>query len=141
MTVKMQSGSARGTAFLRLAYSAPVPDHSTAEELRRYLQSATKALPFVKLRAHDQPLWRPECYWHVKSTQDNERAVRLGRKYARAAMAAMKVDRNEGLIGLIVQDIMRAAASRAGTRRRPTLCPIAQGFLSEIGAAVAQLQN
>ena len=94
MTVKMRSGSARSTTFLRLAYSAPLPDQSTAEELRRYMQPATKALPFVKLRANDQPLWRAESFWNVKTTQDKERDVRLGRKYARAAIAAVKASKS-----------------------------------------------
>src|SRR5215510_862795 len=107
MTATMRSGPASPTPFLRLAYSAPLPDQSTADELRRYMQPATKALPFVKLRANDQPLWRPESYWNVKTTNDKERDMRLGRKYARAAIAAVKADRNEGLIALIVQDIVR----------------------------------
>lgn len=139
MTVKMQSGSARSTTFLRLAYSAPLPDQSTAEELRRYMQPATKALPFVKLRANDQPLWRAESFWNVKTTQDKERDVRLGRKYARAAIAAMKADCNEGLIALILQDIVRTSSKSDGKRAPLRLSPIAQGFLGEIGAAVAQV--
>jgi len=139
MTIKMRSGSAEATTFLRLAYSAPLPDQSTVEELRRYMQPATKALPFVRLRANDQPLWRPESFWDVKSTQNKERDVRLGRKYARAAIAAMKADRNNGLIGLIVQDIVRVSAARTGKPGPRMLSPIAQGFLTEIGTAVAQL--
>jgi hypothetical protein len=100
------------------------------------MQPATKALPFVKLRAHDQPLWRPESFWHVRPAQDKERGVRLGRKYARAAIAAMKADRNNGLVALIVQDIMRDTAARTGKRGGPRLCPVAKGFLSEIGEAL-----
>jgi hypothetical protein len=138
MTIKVRSG-AGSTTFLRLAYSAPVQDKSTAAELRRYMQPATKALPFVKLRAHDQAMWRPESYWHVKSTQDKERDVRLGRRYAHAAIAAMKADRNSALIALILQDIARVSAEPTSKRGPRTLSPIAQGFLSEIGAAVAQL--
>ena len=137
MTVRVRSEPARPTTFLRLAYSAPLPDRSTAEELRRYMQPATKALPFVMLRANDQPLWRPECYWHVKSTQDKVRDIRLGRKYARAAIAAMKSDRNDSLVALIVQDIVRVSAARTGKRGPLRLSPIAQGFLSEIGEAAA----
>ena len=139
MTVKVRLEAVESNTFLRLAYSAPQRDRSTAEELRRYMQPATKALPFVKLRANDQPLWRPECYWHVKSTRDKERDLRLGRKYARTAIAAMKADRNSGLIGLIIQDIVRVSSKSSGKRAPLRLSPIAQGFISEFGAAVAQL--
>jgi hypothetical protein len=102
------------------------------------MQPATKALPFVKLRAGDQPLWRPESYWNVKSTQDKVRDYRLGRKYARAAIAAMKADRNYGLLALILQDITRISATRTGKRGPLKLNSIAQGFLCEIGEAAAQ---
>ena len=139
MTVKVRLEAVDSSTFLRLAYSAPQRDRSTAEELRRYMAPATKALPFVKLRANDQPLWRPECYWDVKPTQDKERDQRLGRKYARIAIAAMKADRNSDLIGLIVQDIARVSCKVSGKRGPLRLSPIAQGFISEIGAAVAQL--
>jgi hypothetical protein len=103
------------------------------------MQPATKALPFVKLRANDHPLWRAESFWNVKTTQDKERDVRLGRKYARAAIAAVKADCNEGLIALIVQDIVRISSKSDGKRGPLRLSPIAQGFLGEIGAAVAQV--
>ena len=139
MTVKVRSEAIESSTFLRLAYSAPQPDQSTAEELRRYMQPATKSLPFVKLSADDQPLRRPESYWNVKSTQDKERDIRLGRKYARTAIAAMKADRNSGLIALIMQDIVRVSSKSSGKRGPLRLSPIAQGFISEIGAAVAQL--
>jgi len=103
------------------------------------MQPATKALPFVKLRANDQPLWRPESFWNVKTTQNKESDVRLGRKYARAAIAAVKADCNEGLIALIVQDIVRTTSSKVNGKRGPLrLDPIAQGFLGEIGVAVGQ---
>ena len=68
-----------------------------------------------------------------------ERDVRLGRKYARAAIAAVKADCNEGLIALIVQDIVRISSKSDGKRGPLRLSPIAQGFLGEIGAAVAQV--
>ena len=102
------------------------------------MEPATKALPFVKLRANDQPLWRPESFWHVKSTPDKERDRGLGRKYARAAIEAMKADRNNGLIALIVQDIVRVSAVRTGKPGPLRLSPLAQGFLSEIGEVVAK---
>jgi hypothetical protein len=70
---------------------------------------ATKALPFVKLRAEDQPQWHPESYWSVEPTG--------GRAYAQKAIAAMKADHNKELISLIVRDNIRDAAHRSGRGR------------------------
>ena len=104
----------RQTRGLRLAYSAPEPDNCVLEEVHRLMLPATKALPFVKLRGDDQPLWHPESYWSVKPTGKRGIDLELGRAYARKAIAAMKADHNEGLISLIVQDIIRDVAHRSG---------------------------
>jgi len=99
--------------------------------------SATKALPFVKLRADDQPLLRPESFWHVEPTGKREMDVRLGRKYARQAVAAMKADHNAHLIALIVQDIIKDAIERTGKKGRGRRSAIMLGFLTEISEAIA----
>ena len=137
MAAKSQSRSSRRPAFLRLAYSAPVRRDSTAEEVCRFLLPATKALPFVKLRANDQPLWRPESFWHVTSTGRRDADLRLGRRYARQAIAAMRADRDDHLIAHIIQDIIEDAAYRTGRRRRGGCGPLARGFLIEISEAIA----
>jgi len=137
MAVKSRSNSSRPTPFLRLAYSAPVSEQSTVAELRRLMLPATKALPFVKLRAHDQPLWRPESFWHVEPIGKGEMDVRLGRKYAREAIAAMKADHNSHLIAHIIQDIIKDAAERTGKKGRGRYSPAARGFLIEISEAIA----
>jgi hypothetical protein len=95
---------------------------------------ATKALPFVKLRANDQPLWHPESYWSVKPTGKRGIDLELGRAYARKAIAAIKADHNKGLISLIVQDIIRDAARGSGGSR---LSYLALGFLNEISHHLA----
>ena len=95
---------------------------------------ATKALPFVKLRADNQPLFHPESYWSVKPTGKREIDVELGRTYAQKAIAAMKADHNKGLISLIVQDIIRDAAHR---NCRGRLSYLALGFLNEISHHLA----
>jgi hypothetical protein len=110
---------------------------STVEEIRRLMLPATKALPFVRLRANDQPLWRPESFWHVKPTGKRETDVRLGRKYAREAIAAMKADRNGHLIAHIIQDIIRDAAEHKGKKGRGRHSPIVLGFLVGISEAIA----
>src|SRR5260221_2879354 len=84
---KSRSRRKRPVPVLRLAYSAPAPGESIGTEIRRFTLPATKALPFVKVRANDQPLWRPESFWHVAPTGKRESDVRLGRKYARLAIA------------------------------------------------------
>jgi len=137
MAVKSRSRSSRLPPFLRLAYSAPVRQESTAEEIRRFTLPATKALPFVKLRANDQPLWRPESFWHVTSTGRRDADLRLGRRYARQAIAAMRADRDNHLIAHIIQDIIEDAADRTGRRRRGGCGPLARGFLIEISEAIA----
>ena len=124
----------RQTQGLRLAYSAPEPDNSILQELHQLMLPATKALPFVKLRANDQPLWHPESYWSVKPTGKRGIDLELGRAYARKAIAAMKADHNKGLISLIVQDIIRDAAHRSGRGR---LSYLALGFLNEISHHLA----
>ena len=124
----------RQTQGLRLAYSAPEPNYSILLELHRLMLPATKALPFVKLRAGDQPLWHPESYWSVKPTGERGIDVDLGRAYARKAIAAMKADHNKGLVSLIVQDIIRETAHRTGRGR---LSYLALGFLNEISHHLA----
>ena len=84
----------RQTRGLRLAYSAPEPDTCILEELHRLMLPATKDLPFVKLRADDQPGWHPESYWSVRPTGKRGTDVEFGRAYARKAIAAMKADHN-----------------------------------------------
>jgi hypothetical protein len=127
--------SSRQTApRLRLAYSTPEPDSSTIEELRRLMLPATKALPFVGLRANDQPLWHPQSYWSVKPTGKRVIDLELGRAYARRAISAMKADHNEGLISLIIRDIIRDAANWSARGR---LSNLALGFLNEISSHLA----
>jgi hypothetical protein len=137
MTVKSRSNSSRVAPFLRLAYSAPALQESTIEEIRRLMLPATKALPFVKLRANDQPMWRPESFWHVKPTGKRATDVKLGRKYACEAIAAMKADRNSHLIAHIIQDIIRDAADRNRKKARGRHGPIVLGFLLGISEAIA----
>jgi hypothetical protein len=137
MVVKLRSKSSGPIPFLRLAYSAPVLQQSTMEEIRRLTLPATKALPFVKLRANDQPLWRPESFWHVEPTGKRETHVRLGRKYARQAIAAMNADHNSHLIAHIIQDIIKDAIERRGKKGRGRYSAAAQGFLIEISEAIA----
>jgi len=137
MTAKLQTKSSRPASFLRLAYSSPTPRKSSVTDIRRFTLPATKALPFVKLRANDQPMWRPESFWHIRPTGKRERDVQLGREYAREAIAAMKADRNSDLIALIVQDIIKDAIDqtvKSGCRRHS---PTALGFLAEISRTIA----
>jgi hypothetical protein len=95
---------------------------------------ATKALPFVKLRADDQPLWHAQSYWSVKPTGKRGPDSELGRVYARKAIEAMKADHNSGLISLIIRDIVQDAANRPGSGR---LSYLALGFLNEISHQLA----
>ena len=133
----LHSNASSRTAGLRLAYSAPEPDNSTIEELRRLTSPATKALPFVRLRANDQPLLRPEGYWQVRSTGKRGMDVALGRSYARKAIAAMKADHNAALIALILEDIIHDAALRRGKTGRGRISHVARGFLDEISQSLA----
>jgi hypothetical protein len=137
MAAKTQSKSFRPASFLRVAYSAPAPDESISAELRRFTMPATKALPFVKLRANDQPMLRPESFWHVRPTGKRQRDVQIGRQYAREAVAAMNADRNSGLIALIIQDIIRNAVDQATKKGRGMQSPTVLGFLAEISGSLA----
>ena len=141
MAVQLRSNSARPTPFLRLAYSAPTRHHeSSIEEIHRFTLPAAKALPFVKLRANDQPTWRPESFWCVEPTGKREMDVRLGRNYAREAIAAMKADRNSHLIAYILQDIIKEAIECKGKKCRGRRNGAVLGFLSEISEAIAATQ-
>jgi hypothetical protein len=137
MTIKTGCKLSSRASFLRVAYSAPAPDDSTIAEIRRFTQPATKALPFVKLRADDQPMWRPESYWRVWPTGKRRTDVQIGREYAREAIAAMKADRNSDLIALIVQDIVKDAIEQTAKKGRSMQSPLALGFLAEISEALA----
>jgi hypothetical protein len=130
--------SSKKVSYLRLAYSAPDPDNSIAADILRYTMPATKALPFVKLRENDQPLWRPESFWHVKSTGERKSDVSLGRKYAHLAVAAMKADRDSQLVACVIQDIFKDTVARTKGRGRARPCPIAMGFLAEISELMAR---
>ena len=141
MAVKSRPSSQRLAPFLRLAYSAPAVEESTAAELRRFTLPSTKALPFVKLRANDQPLWRPESFWHVKSTGKRAADLRLGRRYAREAIAAMKADHNSQLIAHIIQDIIKDAVEGARKKGRCGYSPIVLGFLAGLSEAIAAVQQ
>ncbi len=138
MTARLRSRSAVPAPFLRLAYSAPALNDSTARDVMRLTLPATKALPFVRLRAHDQPMWRPECYWCVEPTGNTKADFELGRRHARAAIAAMKADANRQLIADIIQDIVRDGIERAGRRGRGKRNPAALGFLAEMSEAMAR---
>jgi hypothetical protein len=137
MAAKSRSKSSTPASFLRVAYSAPAPAESTAAEIRRFTLPATKALPFVKLRADDQPMLRPESFWHVRPTGKRERDMQIGRQYARLAIAAMKADRNGSLIALIIQDIIKDAVEGSAKNCRSMQSPTAMGFLAEISGALA----
>ena len=137
MAAKTRSKSSRPAAFLRVAYSAPVAGELIASEIRRFTLPATKALPFVKLRPNDQPMLRPESFWHVRPTGKREQDIQTGRRYAQLAIAAMKADRNPGLIALIIQDIMKAAVDPAAKKTRSLQSPTVLGFLSEISGTLA----
>jgi hypothetical protein len=137
MAVKLRGKSSR-TPTLRVAYSAPKRNASTAEEIRRFTLPTTKALSFVKLKANDQPMWFPESFWHVEPTGKREMDVRLGRRYARQAIAAMKADQNSHVIAHIIQDIIKHVSQRAWQKKgRGRRDAVVLGFLSEISEAIA----
>ena len=140
MAAKTRSKSSRPASFLRVAYSAPAPDESIGTDVRRFTLPATKALPFVRLRANDQPMWRPESYWHVKSTGRRTRDLQTGRTYARAAIAAMKADRNNHLIAYIIQDVIKDAIEGTGKKGRGRRNGTVLGFLFELSEAIAATQ-
>jgi hypothetical protein len=137
MAARTRSKSLRPAAFLRVAYSAPAPEEAVGTEIRRFTLPATKALPFVKLRPNDQPMLRPESFWHVRPTGKRQRDVQIGRQYARAAIAAMKADRNSSLLALIIQDIVKDAVDRAATNGGSPQSPTVLGFMAEISEALA----
>jgi hypothetical protein len=137
MAAKTRSKALRPAAFLRVAYSAPAPEAAACTDIRRFTLLATKALPFVKLRPNDQPMLRPESYWHVRSTGKRKLDLQLGRQYARAAIAAMKADRNSNLLALILQDIVRDAVHRAARHGGSPQSPTVLGFLAELSGALA----
>jgi hypothetical protein len=137
MAAKTRSKSVRAVSFLRVAYSAPAPDQSNAAEICRFTLPAAKALPFVKLRPNDAPMLRPESFWHVRPTGKRQRDVQIGRQYARAAIAAMKADRNPSLVALIIQDIVKDAVERATSNGGSLQSPTALGFLAEISGSLA----
>ena len=136
MAGKIRLSPLKSDSFLRLAYSAPPPQEKN-DDIRRYTLPATKALPFVKLRANDQPMWRPESFWCVRPTGNWERDIQIGRKYARQAIAAMKTDRSTDLISLIIHDIIKDSVEQAAKtgRRRHTATVL--GFLAEISQCTA----
>jgi hypothetical protein len=137
MAAKTRSKTLRPASFLRVAYSAPAPDESINTEIRRFTLPATKALPFVKRRANDQPMLRPESFWHVRPTGKRERDVQIGRQYAREAIAAMMADRNSSLIALIIQDIIKDAVDQMTKKGRGMQSPTVLGFLAEISESLA----
>jgi hypothetical protein len=137
MSAKVRSRLSKSGPFLRLAYSAPLPVDRSAHAVRSHEFSAAKGLPFVKLRANDQPSWRPASFWHVQPTGKWERDVQVGRKYARQAIAAMKADRNSTLISLIIQDIIKDSIEQAAETGRRRHTPTVLGFLAEISQSAA----
>ena len=137
MAVKLRSNSTTSEPFLRLVYSAPASDESIASKIHRFTLPATKSLPFVKVRANDQPFWRPESFWHVESTGKREKDVELGRKYARLAIAAMKADHDRRLVALVIQDIIKDAIKKTGKKGCGMRSPISLGFLAEISEVIA----
>jgi hypothetical protein len=141
MAVKSRSKATASNCFLRLAYSAPSPEESVGAQVRRFTLPATKSLPFVRLRAKDQPLLRPESYWHVRPSGKVLKDKELGRQYARAAIAAMKADRDNSLMALILEDMVRDAVTSATKRGRVKRNAIALGFLAEISLALAATPN
>jgi hypothetical protein len=80
---------------------------------------------------------RPESFWHVRPSGKRERDVQIGRQYAREAIAAMKADRNSGLIALIIQDIIRNAVGQSAKKGPGLQNPTVLGFLAEISALLA----
>jgi hypothetical protein len=88
------------------------PAHEwTEEEIRCLLMSAIKALPFVKLRKDDQPMWRPESYWHVSQTRNREQDQARGERYAIEAVAAMRSD-GVNVLHNIFRDMVDAGVKR-----------------------------
>jgi hypothetical protein len=134
--VKLRSDSTTSTPYLRLVYSAAAPGESIAAKINRFTMPATKSLPFVKVRANDQPFWRPESFWHVESTGRRDADIQLGRKYARLTIAAMKADRDQHLVAHIIHDIIKDAAKKPG-KSSGVRSPISLGFLTELSEVIA----
>src|SRR5207248_2293072 len=79
----------------------------TAAELRRLCRVSCKALPFVKVKENDQPMWSPESYWHTEPTGNPHADYRRGRQYANMAFAAMRQDCGANILSWILEDIVR----------------------------------
>jgi hypothetical protein len=116
---------------------APAPDESIVTELRRLTLPATKALPFVKVRANDQLLWHPESFWYVEPTENRAKDIQLGRKYARLAIAAMKADHHNRLIALVIQDMIKDAIERSARNDGVSRGLAVRGFFAEISEIIA----
>ena len=125
VTVQAQAVGAVPAAGL---FGADAAANRSARKSCRFTLPATKALPFVKLRADDQPLWRPESFWNVEPTGRREADLRLGRKYARLAIAAMKADHESDLIALVIQDIIKDSVERSRKNGRGTQQPGGAGL-------------
>src|SRR5262245_26669372 len=140
MAVKLRAESSR-LVTLRVAYSAPKRSASRAERIRQFTLPATKTLPFVKLKDNDQLMWFPESFWYVEPTGNREMDVRLGRRYARQAIAAMKADQNSHIIAYVIQDIIKGVTQRAWQKKgRGRRDAVVLGFLSEISEAIAAME-
>jgi hypothetical protein len=136
MRIKTRKIPALG-AYPRLVYSAPSAQPESAARTSPYRLTVTKALPFVKPWANDQPSWHPESFWRVRSTGNRQRDIQLGRKYARQAISAMKADGNSALIALILQDVIKDAVTQAAKTGRRHHSPTVLGFLREISQSLA----
>jgi len=85
-------------------------------------------------------MWRPESYWHVKSTGKRVNDLRLGRRYAQAAIAAMKADGNSYLIAHVLHDMARDAIKGVGKKGYSPRCSVMRGFLAEISEVLAGIK-
>ena len=113
------------------------PAHEwTEEEIRGLLMSAIKALPFVKLKKGDQPMWRPESYWHVSQTRSRDQDIVRGEQYAVAAVDAMRSD-GLNVLHNIFQDMADAGVKReieARKHKRSAKRDLVMfGFLNQLG--------
>jgi hypothetical protein len=85
-------------------------------------------------------MWRPESYWHINTTGKRVSDLRLGRRYARAAVAAMKADGNSHLIAHVVHDMVRDAIGGTNKKGFNPKCAVMRGFLAEMSEALAGMQ-
>jgi hypothetical protein len=113
------------------------PTHEwTDDEIRGLLMSAIKALPFVKLKKGDLPMWRPESYWHVSLTRNRDQDIARGRQYAVAAVDAMRSD-GLNVLHSIFQDMTDAGVEReieARKHKRSAKRDLVMfGFLNQLG--------